>query len=166
MKNRDLPWIASLIVDGEPSMLTVLWKDGDRSAVNLSGWIATNPILAPLRDRAMFETARVGDYGADVQWGDDDDLAIDADHLRMIAEEQRPFRSEEFRQWQAKMHLSNAEAADFLHVALSTFNAYKAGTSVVPMRVAMLCRAAARDPIFMHAHYRPRAPAGRPRKSA
>jgi hypothetical protein len=32
--------------------------------------------------------------------------------------------------------------------------------------VAMLCRAARPDPILMHAHFRPRRAAGRPRKIA
>src|SRR5947209_1469838 len=48
-------------------------------------------------------------------------------------------------------------------VDLSAWNAYKAGAPI-PAVVAMLCRAAQRDPILMQAHYRPRR-AGRPRKS-
>jgi type IV secretory pathway TrbD component len=61
------------------------------------------------------------------------------------------------------MSLSNNEAADLLGISASTWNAYKAGAPI-PAAVAMLCRAAQRDPILMQAHYRPRQ-AGRPRKS-
>jgi hypothetical protein len=59
--------------------------------------------------------------------------------------------------------LSNQEAAEFLRVSLSTWNAYKAGTSTVPAAIGMICRAALRDPILLQAHYRPRK-TGRPRK--
>jgi hypothetical protein len=166
-KTIDLPWIASVIPGAEPYTLEVVWKDGTRSAVDLSGWVAVNPILSPLRDPALFRTARVGEHAAEIAWGEDGgDLAIDADHLQMIAEEQRPFGREEIAAWQAQMNLSNNEAADFLHVSLSTLNAYRSGSSPVPARIAMICRAAARDPVFMHAHFRPRPPAGRPKKLA
>ena len=36
----------------------------------------------------------------------------------------------------------------------------------IPSAVAMLCRAARRVPVMMHAHFRPRRAAGRPRKIA
>ena len=63
------------------------------------------------------------------------------------------------------MQLSNHEAAALLGIAVSTWNAYKAQGNI-PSAVAMLCRAAQRDPIMMQAHFRPRRTAGRPRKVA
>jgi type IV secretory pathway TrbD component len=63
------------------------------------------------------------------------------------------------------MQLSNQEAAALLGIAVSTWSAYKAQGNI-PSAVAMLCRAARRDPILMHAHFRPRRAAGRPRKIA
>lgn len=161
-----LPRIASVIGGAKPGELKIRWKDKSYSTVDLSGWIASGgQVLAPLKDGNLFQSPHVADYGAAVAWGDDEDLAIDADHLRMIAEEQRLFDREEIVRWQTQMNLSNNEAADFLHIGLSTFNAYKAGASPVPIRIAMICRASVRDPILMHAHYRPRR-AGRPRKLA
>ncbi|MCJ2139424.1 hypothetical protein [Methylobacterium sp. E-066] len=159
---KPLPRIATISRLG-PTVLGVMWRDGPSDRVNLTGWIATGgEVLAPLKDAAVFATARLGDHGASVEWGDEDgDLAIDAHHLRLLADEQRRFGHEEAAAWQAAAGLSNQEAADFLGISLSTWNAYKAGANTVPASVSMSCRAALRDPILLQAHYRPRK-AGRP----
>jgi hypothetical protein len=131
--------------------------------VNLIGWIATGgDLLAPLKMRSVFEKAEIGNYGSAVQW-DDGDLAIDAAHLMMLANEQRDFNNREARNWQKCMHLSNNEVADLLSISLSTWNAYKAGNSDIPPLIGMACRAMLRDPVLMQAHYRPRK-TGRPRQ--
>jgi hypothetical protein len=149
-----------------PTTIDVTWRHGGSDEIDLAGWIATGgELLAPLKDPALFRASRVGQYGEAVEWGESGDLAIDAHHLHQIAMEQRRFEKAELAEWQARASLSNREAADFLQVSLSTWNAYKAGTSPVPPTVGMICRAALRDPILLQAHYRPRT-IGRPRKSA
>ena len=84
------------------------------------------------------------------------------DNTGVLIEEAFMYRGQPV--WQKAMALSNSEAADLLGISVSTWNAYKAGASI-PGAIAMLCRAARRDPILMQAHYRPRR-AGRQRKSA
>jgi hypothetical protein len=87
----NLPRIASITVPG-PMSLRIRWR-GVRAAdvVDLTGWVATGgDVLAPLRDESVFARARIENYGAAVAW-DDRDLAIDAVHLKTLAEEQRPF---------------------------------------------------------------------------
>lgn len=148
-----------------PAVIKVKWKDRSSDRIDLSGWIATGgEILAPLHAAQLFNSPRVSEYGSSIAWGDGDDLRIDAVHLEQLAAEQRPFGGREAAAWQKAMGLSNSEAADLLGISPSTWNAYKAGAAV-PGAIAMLCRAARRDPILMQAHYRPRR-AGRPRKSA
>jgi hypothetical protein len=160
----ELPRIASVAVIG-PTTIGVKWRDGASDRVDLAGWINTGGgVLSALGDPALFSAAKVDEFGASVMWGEDDDLAIDAFHLEQLAAEQRPFGKDDAAAWQERMGLSNQEAADFFRVALSTWNSYKAGANI-PGVVAMLCRAAQRDPILMQAHYRPRK-AGRPRKAA
>jgi len=157
-----LPRIETVTVVG-CTTLGVKWRDGSSDRIDLAGWIATgSEILRPLADPDTFRTAQVGGYGGMIYWGDEDgDLAIDALHLQLLAEEQRPFRREDLIRWQAEMGLSNQEAASFLSIGLSTWNGYKAGAPI-PVAIAMLCRAARRDPVLMQAHYRPRK-SGRPR---
>ena len=158
---KPLPRVADVVSLGSAEIF-VTWADGAVEKVNLAGWIATGGnILAPLESDAVFNTARLGDYGASIEWGPEDgDLAIDAHHLHQLAVEQRPFMRSELIAWQGEAGLSNQEAADFLGVSLSTWNAYKAG-GPIPNPVQMVCRASLRDPVMLHAHYRPRKP-GRP----
>jgi hypothetical protein len=159
------PRIDRVTVAGR-SVLRVKWRQGHTDEVELAGWIATGgDILSALDDPTVFAKATPADYGSSVAWGDNDDLRIDAIHLELLAREQRPFGAKEASEWQEAMRLSNHEAASLLGISVSTWNAYKAG-GVVPIAVAMLCRAAQRDPVLMHAHFRPRRAAGRPRKSA
>ncbi len=158
----EAPRIESVTAVG-PTTVVVAWRGGRESTVDLAGWIGRdNPRIAPLRDAEMFKRASVGALGGNITWdGDEGDLAIDAIHLAMIADEQEPFRAAEAAAWQAELGLSNQEAAGLLGVVPSTWNAYKAGATI-PATIARLCRAAHRDPVILHAHLKPRTP-GRPK---
>lgn len=162
---KPLPRITEVVALGSAEVF-VMWADGASEKVNLAGWIATGGnILAPLDSDAMLQTVRVGDYGTSLEWGPEGgDLAIDAHHLHQLAIEQRPFMRSDLIAWQGEAGLSNQEAAEFLGISLSTWNAYKAGGRV-PGPVAMVCRASLRDPVLLHAHYRPRKPGRPPRAS-
>lgn len=159
----DLPRIDSVAVAG-PLTLDIGWKGGGKVQVNLAGWIATGgKLLEPLAAGPLFASAHTAEYGTSVAWGDGDDWMIDAEHLRLLAEEQAPI---DIVAWQAQARLSNQEAAELLGVSLSTWNLYKAGELGRGAKlVAIALRAAMRDPLIMQAHYRPRK-AGRPRKEA
>jgi hypothetical protein len=158
---KPLPRVTEVVSLNSPKVL-VRWADGTDETVDLAGWIATGGnVLAPLESDAVFNTVRLGDYGASIEWGPEDgDLAIDAHHLHQLAVEQRPFMRSDLVAWQGEAGLSNQEAAEFLGISLSTWNAYKAG-GPIPNPVRMVCRASLRDPVMLHAHYRPRKP-GRP----
>ena len=163
MENR-LPRIESVRVDG-PSTVRVRWK-GQRSAdaVDLAGWIATGgEVLAPLKEPDVFTRAEVGGYGSAVEW-DDGDLAIDAVHLKLLADAQRPFDNSQLREWQLLVRISNAEAADLVGVSLSTWASYRVNAAI-PKSVAIVCKASIRDPLWMQAYLKPRT-SGRPRKMA
>jgi hypothetical protein len=148
----------------KPATLRIKWRSGRSEDIDLAGWIATGGDILARLNSDLFGKARIADYGAAVAW-DDDDLRIDAVHLEQLAQEQRPFGAKEASEWQRMMQLSNQEAAGLLGIAVSTWSAYKAQGNI-PSAMAMLCRAARRDPIMMHAHFRPRRAAGRPRKIA
>jgi hypothetical protein len=157
----ETPRIEKVSVTG-PATLRVKWKGkGTAVDVNLTGWIATGgEALAALNRKDTFGKAKVGNYGSAILW-DDGDLAVDATHLMLLANEQKKFGKDDARNWQLATGLSNNEVADLLDISLSTWNAYKAGTSAIPLTIAMACRAMLRDPLIMQAHLRPRK-AGRP----
>jgi hypothetical protein len=149
-----------------PSKVTVTWKGGGTDHVELVGWIATGgDILAPLLEPKVFKTAHVGLYGAMVAWSDDDDLAIDAFHLKRIADEQRSIDGKALTEWQNFVRLTNEEAAALFAVSKSTWAAYKGGAKI-PAVVQMVFRLVRRDPLMMHAHYKPlKGTPGRPPKN-
>jgi hypothetical protein len=162
---EEMPRVQAVSVEGT-GKLSVKWRGKTRKDnVNLLGWIATGgEILAPLMVPAIFGKAAVGNYGAAIVW-DDGDLAIDAQHLMLLADEQKEFDRRDAKRWQAQVGLSNNEVADLFNLSTSTWSAYKAGGAEIPVAIAMLCRAMLRDPVLMQAHYRPRT-TGRPRKGA
>jgi len=155
---QDVAHIEAVAATG-PSTLAVTWGDGSKSVVDLAGWIARGGRrFAPLANALVFAHAAVGLYGGNLTWDDDEgDLAIDSEHLRMIAEHQAPFDAAAAARWQDDMEVSNVEAADLLGVAPSTWATYKAG-AVIPSTVARLCRAMRGEPAILSAHLRPRTP--------
>ena len=162
----ELPRIKSVSVAG-PAKLKVAWRNAAKAdTIDLTGWIATGGgVLSALFDPQTFRQASVTNYGAAIDWNDAD-LAIDAAHLKLIAEEQRPFSGSDAEKWQRRVEISNNEVADLLGISLSTWNDYKARKqALLPAAVAMICRAVLRDPLLMQAHFRPRF-AGRPKKAA
>jgi hypothetical protein len=164
MTTIEIPRVETAKVVG-PATLRIKWQ-GARHAdeVNLIGWIATGgKMFEPLRNPINFHRAAIVGRGSAIAWDEDRDLAIDALHLKKLADEQRPFEADDLRTWQIQLKLSNSEAAALIHVSLSTYNAYKAGGDI-PRPICMLVRAIERDPLLMQAHYRPRM-SGRPRKA-
>jgi hypothetical protein len=142
-------------------VLHVIWSNGDQTQLNLTGWISSgDDILGSLIDDENFNRAYVSDYGLSIAWDDVGNIAIDAKHLRRIAEEQKPFDTADLLAWQASTGMSNNEAADFLDISLNTWKNYRSG-AVIPRRFKMLLNATLRDPVLIHAHFRPRV-AGRP----
>lgn len=152
-----LPRIAAVSAMSDTA-LHVSWKGGGEDVIELAGWITRgSPILEPLKKPALFRKPELTDYDAVVFWGDEDgDLAIEAYHLSLLAEEQRAFEAADIAAWQAEMAVSDEEAADLLQTSCDQFKTWKAGTAAVPSQVALLCRAMARDPLLVQAHYQTR----------
>lgn len=162
---KEPPRINGVTITG--TVLSVEWKDGSRDTIDIAGWLARPgpPEFAILKDPAVLANPTVAGWGTVVAWDEEGDVGIDNIHLKLLAEQQRPFGAAEIAAWQSAMGLSNNEAADLLSVGKSTFHGYKTGTPV-PRTVAIACRAMERDRLLFEAHYRPRPSAGRPPKAA
>ncbi|GLK86668.1 hypothetical protein [Ancylobacter defluvii] len=160
-----LEWKPEVTVAGTGhSDIATLIQNMPVSRVDLTGWIATGgEALASLTNWVAFACVKPIEYNSAVAWDDDGDIAIDAYHLWKLAEEQKPFTSEDAAAWQKAVRMSNSEIADFFNISVSSWNAYKAGAAIPPA-IGMACRAAQRDPLLIEAHWRPRK-SGRPRKS-
>jgi len=82
--NTELPRIETVSpLNGK--RLSIVWQGGGEDVVDLAGWIATGrDVLKVLNKPSVFRTAAAIDYGTAIQWGDDEDLAIDAYHLSLL----------------------------------------------------------------------------------
>ncbi len=158
-----LPRLETLSVELPSTVIVRMRRSRGIVRADLAGWICRgHAMLAPLLDPLVFSRAGLAEHGAAVAWGEGDDaIMIDALHLTMIAELQRPFGAPELEAWRVVEELSVAEAADLLGLSLSAFKAYRAGENPIPDPIARLCRAVARDPVLLDAHLRRRR-SGRP----
>ncbi len=162
---NETPRIDTVTISG--TVLTIGWRDGTTDDIDIAGWLAQPgpPECDILKDPAVLARPKVAQWGTVVAWDEDGDVGIDNVHLRLLAEQQKPFGAEDIAAWQERLRLSNNEAADLLNVGKSTFHGYKTG-SPIPAVVKIACRAIERDPLLFEAHYRPRPPAGRPPRAA
>lgn len=151
-----MPRIKDVTITG-PACIQIVWLDGTQSSVDLGGWVSRgNNHLAALADPMVFARAGVGAFGGNITWdGDEGELAIDAYHLSLIAEEQAPFEAEDAALWQSALKISNAEVADLLGISSNVWAHYKSGNEI-PTTIARLCRAIQRDPVILYAHLRPK----------
>lgn len=164
--NRKLPRIKSIKV-ADASVLKIVFapRKGDKPAavhkiIDLSGMIAREKFLEPLRADSVFRQAKIIDWGAAVGWPDDREIG--AATLLRLANEQEPFDNADFVAWQKRAALSNQEAADALGVTIGTIKNLRAGKVPVRTAVAIACRALGADPIALAAHFKPRQ-TGRPK---
>jgi hypothetical protein len=148
-------------VEAQPAYaLRVKFRDGGWREIALEGFLARYKSVATLRDAAVFAKAKVIDWGAAAGWPGD--VAIGADTLWRLSQEQSVFGPEEFAAWQERVSLSNQECADVLGVALSTIKGYRREGTTIPDAIAIACRAMENEPMTLAAHFRPRR-SGRPK---
>ncbi|MEK1939502.1 MAG: DUF2442 domain-containing protein [Pseudomonas sp.] len=120
--------------------LRVTWSDGASHTVSLAEHIATFPALAPLEDAALFEQVQVGEWGFDLAWPGDIELA--ATTLDRLALEQagQAMPKGAFKEWMRRHGLSLTGAAEALHLTRRTITAYSSGPNPIPYHIALACK--------------------------
>lgn len=120
--------------------LTVDWSNGKRHIVDLSDVLDQFPILSPLKNLELFSRANVGEWGFDVTWGDDLELAASTLHRLALEQSGDVMPTRDFKQWMAKNNLSLSAAAVELGFTRRTITAYSSGAALIPKHVALACR--------------------------
>jgi hypothetical protein len=120
--------------------LTVDWSNGKRHIVDLSDVLDQFPILSPLKDLELFRRATLGEWGFDVNWGDDLELAASTLHRLALEQSGEVMPTRDFKQWMAKNNLSLSAAAVELGFTRRTITAYSSGAALIPKHVALACR--------------------------
>ena len=121
--------------------LRLVFADGATMRVDLGPIIERHPVLLPLLNPEVFRTARLGEWGGSVVWGDSGgDLELAADNLRARAVEQAGGCSHEFIwNWMSRHHLTLDEAAQALGLSRRMLAYYRSGQRPVPLTVALAC---------------------------
>lgn len=119
--------------------LQVTFQDGWRAKVNLSHWLATTKLLTPLQDAALFEKARLGDWGTSVVWIEDT-VDLGADNLRNLAVEQAGgIGHERIVSWLHTNGLTQQQGADAIGVSRRMLAYYIRGEKPIPKTVWLAC---------------------------
>jgi len=96
--------------------------------------------LAPLRRSNIFAQAKLGEWGSNVVWADNDALELAADNLRARAIEQAGGYSHEvIWNWMARHALTLDAAAQALGLSRRMLAYYRSGEKPVPRTVALAC---------------------------
>jgi len=120
--------------------LHITWRDGKTHTVDLVEHIRTFAVLTPLQDAAFFKQARVGDWGFDVVWNDDIELAATTLYRLALEQAGEAMPKGAFKDWMQKHGLSLTGAAEALHLTRRTITAYSSGPNPIPYHIALACR--------------------------
>lgn len=123
--------------------LVVTWEDGSEDRVDLTAWINSSELLAPLCDPKVFRQVRVGEWGWDIVWPGNEDLALDAHHLKRLALEQagEAMATQDFRAWRAAHKLTLDKAAQALGLSRRMVAYYENGRTIIPKYIRLACQA-------------------------
>ncbi len=132
--NADAPNMKSIHAERD-LLLTIIWKNGAESSVEVGDYISAYSIFSPLRDNpAEFNKVGLGEWGWSAHWSDD--IEISSDTLWQLALEQG---SSWLRGWRDNHKMTQSEAAKALGVSARMWRYYEAGTHLLPKTVRLAC---------------------------
>ena len=143
MPRKALPRIVSVAPGPSPYTLQLRWNTGDDTPVDVSGPIHSFRIYTPLRnDPDLFRRVRVGEYGADIVWGDGE-LDMSNDTLWRLAQEQSgaTMTAEGFRRWRQQRGYTLDAAARALGLSRRIVASSEKGERPIPRVVALATKA-------------------------
>jgi hypothetical protein len=119
--------------------LAVCFDDGWEAEIDLDGFVAGFPSLAPLHDRARFRKVAVEEWGSGVTWDDEGPLSIAATTLYRLAAEQAQEPARRFDAWMISNGLSATRAAQALGMTRRSIVSYRTGERPVPPYIKLAC---------------------------
>ena len=120
--------------------LNIEWSNGKRHTVDVSEHIKTFPALKSLQDLALFSQVALGEWGFDVTWGDDLELAATTLHRLALEQSGEVMATSDFKRWMLSNNLSLSAAAVELGFTRRTITAYSSGKALIPKHVGLACK--------------------------
>lgn len=118
----------------------ITWSDGSSHRVNLAEHIATFAALAPLHDAELFQQVQVGDWGFDLAWPGDIELAGITLYRLALEQAGEAMPKGAFKEWMQRHGLSLTGAAEALHLTRRTITAYSSGPKPIPYHIGLACK--------------------------
>ena len=123
----------------EPHFLHITFGDDALMTIDLSRIIDRTPLLAPLKDFALFSRAGVGEWGLSVVWVPDE-LELAGDNLRAEGVEQSGGVSHErIWEWMHRNRLNLDTAAKALGISRRMLAYYRSGQRAIPRHIWLAC---------------------------
>lgn len=119
--------------------LHLSYADGQTFEVDLTERVRTSAFLAPLKDAALFDQAKVGFGGRSVDWIEDE-LDLGSDNLRHLAVEQAGgIGHERIWTWLHDTGLTLEQAAEALGISRRMLIYYRDGEKQIPRSIWLAC---------------------------
>ena len=120
--------------------LTVTWHNGKQHTVDLSAYIERFFVLHPLKKITRFKQVQVGEWGFDLTWGDDIDIAASTLYRLALEQSGDVMPTTAFKEWMTINKLSLTTAAQELGLSRRTITAYSSGAALIPKHIALACK--------------------------
>lgn len=118
----------------------ITWSDGSSHQVTLAEHISTYSALAPLHDAELFPQVQVGEWGFDLAWPGDIELAGTTLYRLALEQAGEAMPKGAFKEWMQRHDLSLTAAAQALHLTRRTITAYSSGPKPIPYHIGLACR--------------------------
>ena len=120
--------------------LAITWQNDKQHTVSLHDFITQFVVLKPLLDAARFQQAQVGEWGLDVAWGDDVEIAATTLYRLALEQTGEVMPMNNFKHWMLTNGLSLTTAAQALGLSRRTVTAYSSGTALIPKHIGLACK--------------------------
>ncbi|WP_298747132.1 DUF2442 domain-containing protein [uncultured Brevundimonas sp.] len=121
----------------DPFRVALVWSNGQEAVIDLAPALESEQ-YAPLRERDVFRSVRIGTWGHSLVWPGEIEIGADSLWLDCLsAWGQEDTRA--FLEWRLRNGFSASRASEALGISRSSVVKYSTGTTV-PRRILLACK--------------------------
>lgn len=119
--------------------LLITWQNGKQHSIDLRHYLPKFKLLQAVQTSDVFAQVQVGEWGFDVTWGDDAEIAASTLYRLALEQAGEVMPSADFKVWMSRHGLSLTTAAQALGLSRRTVTAYSSGTALIPKHIMLAC---------------------------